>query len=173
MTSLALGRSATAGLAIEPYERERHGNGPWRVVAAVFREYGFEFATGGYDDDLARPEAHYDGRHGWFAVALQGGEVVGCVGLTDEGGGLFELHRLYVLPPARKSGAGTALCRWVFDIARRQGASRLELFSDIHFADAHRLYRRLGFRNHRFRYAHDPWQSPEWGFILEDLDEVR
>jgi len=24
----------------------------------------------------------------------------------------------------------------------------------------------MGFRNHRFRYAPDPWQSREWGFEL-------
>ena len=33
------------------------------------------------------------------------------------------------------------------------------------FEDAHRLYRRHGFRNHRFRYAPDPWASREWGFV--------
>lgn len=160
------------GVTIEPYERARHGDGPWRVVAAVFDEYGFEFAKDDYDDDLARPEAHYDGQRGWFAVAVQGGRVVGCVAATDEGDGLFELHRLYVLPAARKSGTGSALCQWVFDVVRRHGGRRIELFSDIFFEDAHRLYRRLGFRNHRFRYAPDPWQSREWGFIA-DLPEVR
>jgi len=40
------------------------------------------------------------------------------------------------------------------------------LYSDVAFLDAHRLYRRMGFRNHRFRYAPDPWQSREWGFEL-------
>ena len=47
------------------------------------------------------------------------------------------------------------------------GCERMVLFSDIAFEDAHRLYLRFGFRNHRFRYAPDPWQSREWGFELE------
>jgi GNAT superfamily N-acetyltransferase len=150
-----------------PYDRARHGDGPWRLVAAVFEEYGFPFAESDYDADLLHPEQYYDDATGWFRV-LEGpdGDVVGCVGLTDNGGGTFELHRLYVLATARKSGAGSALSRWVIDEARTRGAQRLVLFSDVHFEDAHRLYRRLGFRCTKFRYAPDPFQSREWGFEM-------
>ena len=157
---------------IVPYDRARHGDGPWRVVSAVFEEYGFPFAESEYDADLLHPEEHYDGLSGWFAVAEDAqAEVVGCVGVTDEGNGLFELHRLYVLADGRKGGTGTALVQWVLDTARAHGAREIELFSDVHFADAHRLYQRFGFRNHRFRYAPDPWQSRELGFVLK-LPEV-
>ncbi|MCE7927650.1 MAG: GNAT family N-acetyltransferase [Dehalococcoidia bacterium] len=152
---------------IVPYNRSRHGDAPWRVVSAVFEEYGFPFTENGYDADLLHPDEHYDGARGWFAVTEgPGGEVTGCVGVTDEGEGRFELHRLYVLAHARGSGAGSALVQWVLEVARERGAREVELFSDVHFEDAHRLYRRLGFRNHRFRYAPDPWQSREWGFVL-------
>ncbi len=159
--------SGRASVRIVPYDRERHGDGPWRVVSAVFDEYGFPFAESDYDADLLDPATHYDGRTGWFAVAEDAaGSVVGCVGVTDEGEGLFELHRLYVLASARRSGAGSELVRWVLDTAKAHGATRIELFSDIHFEDAHRLYERFGFRCRRFRYAPDPWQSREWGFEL-------
>jgi GNAT superfamily N-acetyltransferase len=134
----------------------------------VSAEYGFPFAEDDYDADIARPGLHYDGSTGWFRVIEDGdGRVIGCVGLTDNGGGTFELHRLYVLASARRSGAGSALLRWVIEEARRRGAQRLILFSDVHFEDAHRLYRRHGFRCTRFRYAPDPWQSREWGFELD------
>ena len=43
----------------------------------------------------------------------------------------------------------------------------LGIVRDVHFEDAHRLYRRFGFRCTRFRYAPDPWQSREWGFELD------
>ena len=149
------------------YERGRHGDGPWQVVAAVFDEYGFPFAENDYDADLARPDVHYDGVTGWFRVAEdRGGRVVGCAGLADNGGGTFELHRLYVLAEARRAGTGSALVRWCIEEATTRGAARLILFSDVQFEAAHRLYRRLGFRCTRFRYAPDPWQSREWGFEL-------
>ena len=131
----------------------------------MFREYGFEFEVNDYDADLLAPETHYDGERGWFAVAEDAsGRVLGCIGVTDEGGGVFELHRLYVSAGARRSGAGSLLTQWVIDTAREHGARKVILFSDVHFADAHRLYLRFGFTNTRFRYAPDPWQSREWGF---------
>jgi len=151
---------------IVPYERARHGDGPWRVVSTVFEEYGFPFQESDYDADLLRPEEHYPA--GWFSVVEDPtGEVVGCVGLSDEGDGEFELHRLYVLSGARGHRLGEQLCRWVIDLAREQGARRLVLFSDVHFTHAHGVYERAGFRNDRFRYAPDPWQSREWGFVME------
>jgi GNAT superfamily N-acetyltransferase len=148
------------------YDRERHGDGAWQVVRTVFEEYGFPLSEDGYDDDLLDPPSHYPA--GGFAVAEDGeGRVIGCVGLTGEGRGVFELHRLYVLPKARRGGLGRALVEWVLAEAAARGAREVVLFSDIAFRDAHRLYERLGFRRHRFRYAPDPWASREWGFVRE------
>jgi GNAT superfamily N-acetyltransferase len=161
-------RERSGPFTIVPYDRGRHADGPWRVVSSVFEEYGFPFAEGDYDADVMWPEKHYDGTRGWFVVAEDEAQnVVGCVGLSDEGGGEFELHRLYVLAEARGHRLGERLCRWVIDTAREFGAERLVLFSDVHFSHAHALYERMGFRANRFRYAPDPWQSREWGFIME------
>lgn len=156
-----------ASPVIVPYNRQRHGDGPWRVVKAVFDEYGFPFEESDYDADLLDPATHYDGSRGWFAVAENEGEVVGCVGLTDEGGGLFELHRLYVLADQRRGGTGERLVQWVLDTARAKGGQQVVLYSDIHFTNAHRLYERMGFRQVRFRYAPDPFESREWGYELD------
>lgn len=154
--------------SISPYDRANHADGPWRVVSAVFDEYGFPFAESDYDADLIAPEQHYTGETGWFWVAEDGdGRVVGCIGLTDEGNGEFELHRLYLLPEARGHSLGERLCGKVIETARERGAHRLVLFSDVNFTHAHKLYERVGFRANRFRYAPDPWQSREWGFIME------
>ena len=153
---------------IVPYERARHSDGPWRVVSTVFDEYGFPFAESDYDADLARPDEHYVAPSGWFWVIEDGtSKVVGCVGLSDEGVGEFELHRLYVLSDARGNRLGEQLCSLVVETARAAGARRLVLFSDVHFTHAHGVYERSGFRCDRFRYAPDPWQSREWGFIME------
>ncbi|MEO8540682.1 MAG: GNAT family N-acetyltransferase [bacterium] len=153
---------------IVPYNRARHGDGPYRVVSTVFDEYGFPFAENDYDADLMAPDVHYDGQTGWFSVAEDAdGNVVGCVGVSDEGNREFELHRLYVLSEARGYNLGERLCTWVIETALSKGARRLVLFSDVHFSHAHTLYERIGFRADRFRYAPDPWQSREWGFLME------
>ncbi|MEX2080356.1 MAG: GNAT family N-acetyltransferase [Dehalococcoidia bacterium] len=147
------------------YDPERHGDGPWQVVGTVFAAYGFEI--GEYDEDVARPHEFYVEPAGAFMVAeTDDGRVVGCVGITDEGEGEFRLNRLYTLPEARRVGLGTRLVQWVIDEARKRGAGKLVLFSDVAFEDAHRLYERMGFRRNRFRYAPDHWQSREWGFEM-------
>ncbi len=152
--------------SVVPYE-VRHGAGPWQVVRAVFHEYGFEFELGDYDADLRDPAAFYDGVLRWLAVAEStDGQVVGCVAVSQEPGGHYELHRLYVLAEARGHDLGRRLVQWVIDFVATRGCARLELFSDVAFLHAHALYERMGFRRHRFRYADDPWKSPEWGFEL-------
>src|SRR4029078_8283650 len=142
--------SPPAALSLVPYDGARHGDQPWQGVSAVWAEYGFEFQRTDYEDDLVDPATHYGGGRGWFMGAEDAaGRVAGCIGLTDEGDGLFEVHRLYVLAETRRSGTGSALLRRALELALERNARRVELFSDIAFLDAHRLYRRFGFRNHR------------------------
>ncbi|MGK2964437.1 MAG: hypothetical protein ACSLFM_02395, partial [Tepidiformaceae bacterium] len=74
-------------MTLAEYEYERHGDGAWRVVKAVFEEYGWPFEVDGYDADVARPDLWYPQRGGGFVVVEAEGsagapEVVGCVGYT-------------------------------------------------------------------------------------------
>jgi putative acetyltransferase len=129
------------------------------VVRAVFDEYGFTWDEHGYHADLQDVEAAYAA----FFVVESGGRVVGTAGLTAGG----SLERLYVLPDARGSGAGSRLLRAVADEARRRGHARLEIWSDKRFVDAHRLYERHGARVVGERVHDDPDRSHEWGLVLE------
>lgn len=150
-------------IAIVPYDHDRHGDGPKRVVIESWKPYGYEFSEED-DADIVRPDQAYPLG---FVVAERDGRVVGCIGISDEGGGLFKLNRLYVLPKARRQGLGGSLVDWVIGETVRHGGTRIILFSDIAFEDAHRFYRSKGFRCTRFRYAPDAWQSREWGFELD------
>lgn len=148
---------------IVPYEFEKHGDGPKHVVIDAWIPYGYEFSVE-YDTDVVRPDLAYPLG---FVVAEQDGRVVGCIGISDEGGGVYRLNRLYVWQEARRQGLGGRLVDWVIGEARRHGGRRLILFSDVAFEDAHRLYSARGFRCTRFRYAPDAWQSREWGFEMD------
>jgi GNAT superfamily N-acetyltransferase len=77
-----------------------------------------------------------------------------------------ELKSLYVAAPARRRGYGARLVGQVEQWAREQGMRRVELWSDTRFADAHRLYERLGYvRTGRRRELHDLSQSTESEFV--------
>jgi putative acetyltransferase len=129
------------------------------VVRAVYDEFGFTWDEAGYHADLGDIEVSYTA----FYVAEVDGRIVGTAGLTGHG----SLERLYLLPEARGSGAGSALLTAVADEARRHGHDQLEIWSDKRFTAAHRLYQRHGARVVGERVHDDPDSSHEWGLVLD------
>jgi putative acetyltransferase len=129
------------------------------VVKAVYDEYGFTWDELGYHADLQDVEAAYAA----FFVAELDGRIVGTAGLSEQG----SLERFYVLPEARGAGVGSSLLGAVAEEARQRGHSRLEIWSDKRFEDAHRLYERHGARVVGQRVHDDPDSSHEWGLVLE------
>jgi GNAT superfamily N-acetyltransferase len=151
---------------VEDYDRARHGDGPARVVEAVYREYGFTWEPEGYHLDVLRPEEAYRAPDAFFAVATRDGRVIGTIGGTRHGDEA-ELKRLYLLREERGQGVGRALAERFLAWARAVGCSRAVLWSDKRFTDAHRLYLRLGFSVTSERICEpDPDKSPEWGCTL-------
>ena len=129
------------------------------VVRAVYDEFGFTWDADGYHADLRDVEDSYAA----FFVAESDGRITGTAGLSREG----SLERLYVLRDARGTGAGSALLQAVVAEARRRGHAQLEIWSDMRFTDAHRLYERHGARVVGERVHDDPDASREWGLVLE------
>jgi putative acetyltransferase len=163
-----------------------------RVVRTVYDEYRFTWEADGYHADLYDLDGHYlsQGHNFWVAQSPDGGilgtaalelfpALPGAPGATLEVSGEIRLagcdcslHRLYVHPAARRQGVGQALMETVLEEARRRGRSRLEIWSDKRFGDAHRLYRRFGAVEVGERISHDPDESPEWGLLI-DLSTPR
>lgn len=160
-------------------------------VREVYEEYGFTWEEDGYHADLYQPDTSYPFPGGFWIALDREGDVCGCCALkvfseTVVGSPLAgeellcvlngkvrvlgadcELNRLYVRPHARKNGAGSSLTQAVIDAARLQGMSRMEIWSDKLFEDAHRLYVRFGACLVGQRVCDDPDESPEWGFVID------
>ncbi|HEV2474864.1 MAG TPA: GNAT family N-acetyltransferase [Chthonomonadales bacterium] len=155
------------------------------VIRTVYDEYGFTWDEEDYHADLYDLEGYYL-RNGGFWVALQDGAVIGTSGLkffdpltgssptTEDAQGHIRLtgcdcslDRLYVLPACRRLGAASALLRKVLCAAGAAGRTRMEIWSDKRFLDAHRLYQRIGAEVVADRISHDPDASPEWGLALK------
>jgi N-acetylglutamate synthase-like GNAT family acetyltransferase len=101
---------------------------------------GFATALGEARD---RPEAPEPGR---LWVAERDGEVVGTVGLTDEGGGVGQLRWFLVTPHVRGHGVGGELVQALLAHARDRGMSHIKLWTVDVLHAAARLYLGLGFR---------------------------
>jgi putative acetyltransferase len=95
-----------------------------------------------------------------------GSSVAGTVAwrpLDDE---RVELQMLYVMPDARKRGLASYLVGIVETHVRNLGFEMLELWSDVRFKDAHRLYRSLGWEQlDETRFVADLSNSTEFHFL--------
>lgn len=158
------------------------------VVAAirhVYDEYGFTWDPEEYHADLYDLARHYVDLGHAFLVATEGPNILGTAALKRFaqlpdgesviavgsqlriGGADCSLERLYVPKHLRRSGIGSKLFQAVLDEARASRKTRMEIWSDKRFVDAHRLYQRMGAVSVGERICHDPDQSPEWGLRLD------
>lgn len=144
------------------------------LIAGCFAEYpGCVLDLPGIDAWMQAPSAAYAGSGGRFWVVLDGAVAVASVGFKPVSDEVVELKSLYVAAAARRGGLGRALVALVEDCALALGSGRVELWTDTRFADAHRLYERLGYvRGAVTRYLHDPSMTTEFSFA-KDLPAPR
>jgi len=95
------------------------------------------------------------------------GVVVGTLqvtvipGLTRRGSTRLLVEAVRVASTERSSGIGTAVMRWVTDVAAPAvGATLVQLTSDAARSDAHRFYRRLGFVDSHVGFKHAVGPAP-------------
>jgi RimJ/RimL family protein N-acetyltransferase len=148
---------------------ESDADGLIALVGAAYAEHpGCVLDLPGVDADLLRPAAAVGDRGGrWWVVEADGAGIVATIGAgpLDEQGDV-ELKRLYVAAPHRRRGIAADLVARVEAHAADLSARRVVLWSDTRFADAHRLYRRLGYVDTgRRRDLHDPSKTTEINFV--------
>jgi GNAT superfamily N-acetyltransferase len=91
-------------------------------------------------------------------------QVTTIPGLARRGATRLLVEAVRVAAERRSSGIGSALMRWVMDVATQEtGAEMVQLTSDAARADAHRFYLRLGFTDShvgfKYRTAAEPGTS--------------
>jgi len=139
------------------------------LIGAVFSEYPNCFL----DVDKEMPELRAPARSAadedaaWWA-AEDSGAIVGSCAVMPDDSGTVELKRLYVAKQARRRGLGEHFVSLAESEARQRGARRIVLWSDTRFADAHRLYDRLGYiKQPRTRALPDISNTVEFQYIKE------
>jgi N-acetylglutamate synthase-like GNAT family acetyltransferase len=121
------------------------------AVIAVVRKCWTQYPGVVFDLDAELPEMkdfalYYRGLEGEAWVAELDGKIVGCAAITpDDRPGMWLLHKLNVLPAARRLGLAAALVREAEAAARAQDAVRMALWSDTRFTESHAFYASLGY----------------------------
>ncbi|MEU2116617.1 GNAT family N-acetyltransferase [Streptomyces sp. NPDC016459] len=101
---------------------------------------------------LAAFERLADDPHQHLVVAVRADKVVGTLqltiipGLSRRGAMRSLIEAVRVHADERGGGLGTQLMEWAVEESRRQGCQLVQLTSDATRTDAHRFYKRLGFK---------------------------
>lgn len=148
---------------IHPVEK-RHEAGFADALQEVYREYGFTYDPEGYHKDLFDLNGCYP--NGFWVATDSTGYVLGGAGLKRDGDS-FEVARMYVRPSARRLGIGSGLMHILIREAHFQGHAKLNIWTDVAFNDAHRLYQKFGATTVSERICPgDPDAACEHGMIL-------
>ncbi|MGE3165856.1 MAG: GNAT family N-acetyltransferase [Planctomycetota bacterium] len=153
---------------LSPFEDARDRAGEIDLLTRCYAEYGQVIELDTLDEDLFEIERRYCPPASAFWVLRDGPRLVGSVAVKGIDGSTAELKRVFLDAALRGRGLGKALSRWAIDWARDAGYTRLDIWSDVLYETAHRLYlglgahdtgetRELGGRNHVF----------ERGFVLD------
>lgn len=147
------------------------------LVGGCWAEYpGCVMDVDGENPHLRAIATAYE-RWGGRAWVVEGdGGLVASIGLTLAGGGALakgralagEIHMLYVAKAARRAGLAGRLLGLAEAEAMRRGVTRMELWSDTRFLDAHRFYARHGYSATGVsRELHDLSDTTEYHFTKE------
>jgi putative acetyltransferase len=146
--------------------RDDDAAGMIALIEACYAEYeGCILDVDGEAPELKGIATAHAEQGGRFWVAESDGEIIGSVGLVPNGGGVWEMKKLYVTKAARRLGIGRRLVSLAEVEAMSRGAHAIELWSDTRFEDAHRLYERRGYsRLPETRELHDKSNTMEYHF---------
>jgi len=123
-------------------------------IRVIYEEHGLEFDLA-FEDDLEDVIASYAA--GRFLV-IEDAEGLVATGAVLPNGAARVVKRMYVAPRGRRLGLARHLLR---ELCTFGDAAWTELWSDVRFRNAHRLYRSEGFVSGSVRVLTDPDGSVE------------
>jgi putative acetyltransferase len=141
------------------------------LIGEVYAEYDCVLNAEKEERHLLEPGPYFRAHDGEFWVLEENGRIRATVAvmLHEDAG---ELKSLYVHSSLRRQGWGRRLTELAIDYARSRGRRKMILWSDTRFADAHRLYRSLGFREMGLRDLHDSNNTVEYGFEMAIAEDI-
>ena len=96
---------------------------------------------------LDNPEETVLDNDGYIWLAKTGEEIVGTVGIIDEGGGNFELIKMCVAENWRGQGISKLLIETCLRKVKELGGKKIILFSNHQLQTALKLYEKYGFKH--------------------------
>lgn len=129
---------------IIPYENQHASifkslNMEWLAQYNLLEEYDVLY--------LSNPREMIIDKGGEIYLAQSGIEIVGTAAITNEGGGVFELVKMFVSPQFRGMGISKMLLEKCIERAKALGAQKMRLYSNSQLTAAIALYEKSGFHH--------------------------
>lgn len=115
------------------------------ILTILSKEYPFDRSAYS-DSDLDKIGETYGGEREAFFVLEESGEVVGTVGVKEEGSEDALLRRLFVDLKHRKRGYGSALLEMAVNFCREKGFKKIYFRCTDRMSDAMNLCLKKGFK---------------------------
>ncbi|MDQ3712474.1 MAG: GNAT family N-acetyltransferase [Acidobacteriota bacterium] len=135
-----------------------------KLIGEIWADYDCVLDTKREEKYLLAPDDYFHSKDGEFWVAAENNEIVATVGVLMLDGKTAELKSLYVREDFREQKLGENLIKLAVKSASMKGRSKIILWSDTRFINAHRLYEKLGFKLLGKRELKDANKSVELGF---------
>jgi GNAT superfamily N-acetyltransferase len=97
-------------------------------------------------EQLQNPEEVILKKGGAIIFAKDGEEIIGTVGLSKSGEGIFEMIKMAVIPQAQGKKVGQLLASSILEKAKNMGANKVVLYSNTKLETALNIYRKFGFK---------------------------
>ena len=120
--------------------------------------------------DLKNISAAYQEGGGEFWLALDGGHVIGTIGLMMKGNHCAVLKKFFVEAPCRSRKIGLALYQELLSKAREKGIEHIILDTPSVARASHRFYEKAGFRQIHKDELPVPYEYPDRHSLLYMLD---
>jgi putative acetyltransferase len=139
-----------------------------QAVRDIFIEYenwlGVSLCFQGFEEELAGLPGKYSPPDGRLLLALEDGDVAGCVAFRPIDDETCEMKRLFVRERFQGMGIGKQLLEMVINDAREAGFKRMRLDSWIpRMGKAIEMYRRHGF------YEIEPYNENPYEMIYMEI----
>ncbi len=139
------------------------------LIRKCFKDYRNCFLDVDNDSpELKYVYSYFHRQKGKFWVLENKKKIIGCMGYLPSGKNKIEIHKLYIDQKYRKKGLAKLLVKKVENIALKENKSKVFLWTDTRFKEAHRMYLKMNYnKSNKTRRLHDISDTVEYNFVKD------
>ena len=138
-----------------------------KLIRKCFKDYKNCFLDVENDSpELKYIYSYFHKQRGKFWVVEDKNKIIGCMGYLPSKKNEIEIHKLYIDQKFRRKGLAKHLVQKVENIAVRENKSKVFLWTDTRFKEAHKMYLKMDYeKSKKTRRLYDISDTVEYNFV--------